>query len=218
MFYCNDCAKENGYPETITKSQGPCECCDKIALCNDMPSSKLPKREFYACDTETTGLNPITMSYPVGIGKVDADGKPVMKKGYPVIDVPADGEPKWYGGAFALYFVYSKYKGNFILRGYSDEVDKYLKKHYTHYLYYTSLWNAGQSRGFWRFWKDNVTILEPNRKLRKNKRYKYEIYQCDNGSRYGSLYDFGAAKKKAEESKLLFKRLPKQWIPEFDTF
>lgn len=218
MFYCNDCAKENGYPETITKSQGLCECCGKVAICNDMPSSKLSKREFYACDTETTGLNPITMSYPVGIGKVDANGKPIVKKGYPIIDVPADGEPKWYGGAFALYFVYSKQNGNFILRGYSDEVEKYLKKNYTHYFYYVSLWNAGQSRGFWHFWKDSVTILEPNIKLRKNKRYKYEVYESVSCRSFNSLEDFGNAKKKAAENTLRFKRLPKQWIPEFNKF
>jgi hypothetical protein len=42
MFYCNDCAKKNGYPETIFKSGGKCECCGSKAVCNEMPSSKLP--------------------------------------------------------------------------------------------------------------------------------------------------------------------------------
>jgi hypothetical protein len=42
MFYCNDCAKKNGYPESICKSVGTCELCGKIALCSDRPSSSLP--------------------------------------------------------------------------------------------------------------------------------------------------------------------------------
>ena len=43
MFYCNDCAEKNGYPETMTKSEGLCELCGKHAICNDMPCSQLPK-------------------------------------------------------------------------------------------------------------------------------------------------------------------------------
>lgn len=43
MFYCNDCAKKNGYPETVFKSDGKCECCEKVRPCNEMKSSLLPK-------------------------------------------------------------------------------------------------------------------------------------------------------------------------------
>ena len=42
MFYCNKCAKENGYPETITKSIGVCELCKRVTECNDVPSTELP--------------------------------------------------------------------------------------------------------------------------------------------------------------------------------
>lgn len=42
MFYCDECATKNGYPETAFKSQGPCECCGKLRVCNDMPSRLLP--------------------------------------------------------------------------------------------------------------------------------------------------------------------------------
>jgi len=42
MFYCNDCAEKNGYPETLCKSEGKCEICGKHAMCNDTPSGLLP--------------------------------------------------------------------------------------------------------------------------------------------------------------------------------
>ena len=42
MFYCNECAKKYGYPETMFKSQGPCECCQEVKVCNDTPSRFLP--------------------------------------------------------------------------------------------------------------------------------------------------------------------------------
>lgn len=42
MFYCDDCAKKYGYPPTAFKSEGPCESCDKVAICNDQPSKRLP--------------------------------------------------------------------------------------------------------------------------------------------------------------------------------
>lgn len=43
MFYCDECVKKKGYPESIMKSLGPCEICGKKAECNDRPSSSLPK-------------------------------------------------------------------------------------------------------------------------------------------------------------------------------
>lgn len=42
MFYCNPCAKENDWPETITCSFGPCEVCGNSSICNEMPSKLLP--------------------------------------------------------------------------------------------------------------------------------------------------------------------------------
>jgi hypothetical protein len=55
MFYCNNCAEKNGYPESIGKSLGMCECCGKVAECNDRPSSSLPepKKE---CEEKTSQL------------------------------------------------------------------------------------------------------------------------------------------------------------------
>ena len=43
MFYCNKCAIDKGWPKSLFKSAGKCECCDNIALCNEIQSSRLPK-------------------------------------------------------------------------------------------------------------------------------------------------------------------------------
>jgi len=46
MFYCNKCKEKNNWPESISKSMGGCEICgDNNALCNDVPSSRLPEKE-----------------------------------------------------------------------------------------------------------------------------------------------------------------------------
>ena len=43
MFYCDECRKKNNWPDSVLfKSYGPCEMCGKPAICNDVPSSKLP--------------------------------------------------------------------------------------------------------------------------------------------------------------------------------
>jgi hypothetical protein len=130
------------------------------------------------------------------------------KKKYPVIHVPADGHPEWYGGARAMYFVYSKDHGNFILEGYHREVSEYLKKNYTHYFYRYTYWYNGKSRGGWKFWKDTVGIIAPS-KLRKE--WKYEIRLWTGGRHYVSV-------EESNKTKLSLKRLPKRWIPEFDRF
>jgi len=43
MFYCDSCAEQKGYPESIGKSRGTCEICGKVKICNDVSCSKLPK-------------------------------------------------------------------------------------------------------------------------------------------------------------------------------
>lgn len=42
MFYCNACAEEREWPDSMMKSYGSCEVCGKSASCNDRPSSTLP--------------------------------------------------------------------------------------------------------------------------------------------------------------------------------
>ncbi len=37
MFYCDNCAKNKGWPELGVRSHGVCELCNKMAACNDWP-------------------------------------------------------------------------------------------------------------------------------------------------------------------------------------
>ena len=128
------------------------------------------------------------------------------KKKYPVLRVSATGIGDWYEGARTMCFVYSKHHGNFILEGYRGEVENFLKKNFTKYFCYYSMWSHGQSRGYWRFWKErDVTIMEPS-KSRKD--WKFKIISREPRYSYRQEY-----KVKAE---IHFKRMPNQWIPEFD--
>ncbi len=122
-------------------------------------------------------------------------------KNYPIIDVPANGNRMWVGGAYSLCFVYSKYNGNFILRGYSHEVNEYLAKNYTHYFYYKSLWSNGRSRGGWYFWKKNVYIMR-DRSFSKIKKKYFKMKICNHS--IGITHTF--------------KRFPNRWIAEFDNY
>jgi len=133
-------------------------------------------------------------------------------KKYPVIDVPASGKRKWSGGAYTLCFVYSKYNGNFVLKGYHDEVREYLKKNYTHYFCNFSLWYRGFNRDIWDFWKEDISIFEPSRRKRKGAREKYEVRP------YSSWFEDDVTTEEKKKMSLKFKRLPKRWIPEFDMF
>lgn len=125
----------------------------------------------------------------------------LLNKKYRVIDIPADGKSGMMGGAYTLCFVYSKHKGNFVLRGYMREVEEYLKKNYTHYFYNMSLWSQGFHRDIWRFWKDDIGVfIASNRDRKKGRKTEVRPYWHD------EIDDFT----------FKFKRLPKRWIPEFD--
>lgn len=135
-----------------------------------------------------------------------------LNKKYPVIEVPASGKSGWSGGAYCLCFVYSKYKGNFVLKGYYEEVKEYLKKNYTHYFCNFSLWHRGFNRDIWDFWKENISIFEPSRRKRKGGREKFEVRP------YSIWFEDDATTEEKDKMALKFKRLPKRWIPEFDKF
>jgi len=129
-------------------------------------------------------------------------------KKYPEINIPADGESGMDGGAYCICFVYSKYKGNVVLKGYRREVKKYLKKNFTHYFCNWSLWYHGQNRDIWDFWKESVGILQPDRSKKRGRRTKWEVYKVDRTKGYGEDERY--------PKRLFFKRMPKRWIPEFD--
>lgn len=44
MFYCETCRAARDWPESMSRSRGPCEVCHKTADCYDVPSKFLPLR------------------------------------------------------------------------------------------------------------------------------------------------------------------------------
>ena len=136
----------------------------------------------------------------------------LLNKKYPVIEVRASGKSNWGEGGYCLCFVYSKYNGNFVLKGYLREVKEYLKKNYTHYFYNLSIWHQGFSRDIWYFWKNDIGIFDVTIKERK----KGKKTQVRPYSSYGD--DLNKMSEEELKTKTFyFKRLPKRWIPEFDT-
>jgi hypothetical protein len=132
-------------------------------------------------------------------------------KQYKTIEIPATGKPQWYGGAYCHFFVYSKHKGNFVLKGYHKEIDDWIKdNNLTHYIVNKTFFGKHQyssvptHRSYWEFWKDNVLILDSPG---QNKRYEVRRY-----SKATEEYWY------EKSPTLKFKRLPKRWIPEFDQF
>lgn len=139
--------------------------------------------------------------------------KALQNKKYPEIEVPASGEPTRSGGAYCLCFVYSKYHGNFVLKGYMKEVQEYLKKNYTHYFCNYSLWHKGFNRDIWDFWKDNIGIFHPSIRFTKRKGdRKIQVRP------YSNWFDDDVTTEEKKETTLRFKRMPKRWISEFDKF
>jgi len=144
-----------------------------------------------------------------------------VNKNYPVIEVPADGESGVAGGAYVLAFVYSKYKGNVVVKGYMREVEEYIKKNFTHYFVNYTLWYMGSHRDIWKFWKKGIGIHEPTRRIkRKNipkKDRKFSVRPYVEWT-YDSAEEREKRWEEAEKQALYFKRMPKRWIPEFDKF
>jgi len=144
-------------------------------------------------------------------------------KQYPVIEVPADGESGMMGGAYVLAFVYSKYKGNLVVKGYMREVEQYIKKNIkTHYFVNFSLWYLGSHRDIWKFWKKGIGIHEPRRSSKRIKIEKKDRKFCVRPYVEWN-YDLNEEEREkqhreADEQALYFKRIPKRWIPEFDKF
>lgn len=127
------------------------------------------------------------------------------KKELNVIHVPASGVKQWGGGAYCITFVYSKLKGNFILKGYYEEVRNYLKQNYTHYFVNYTMWSEFGFRSTWTFWKDGWYIRQPDRQRTRPCSYHEAIpkYKWE-------LMNFGVDKK------FKFRRFPKRWIKLFD--
>lgn len=121
-----------------------------------------------------------------------------MKK-FEEIIVPADGNPRWYGGAYALAFVYSN-TGNYLVKGYHDEVKAYVRENFKKYFVNYSLWWQGHHREIWKFWKESVGVFSPSGVF-KHKKWEIRRYMM------GGVTDGPIVR---------FKRLPKCWVKELD--
>jgi hypothetical protein len=153
----------------------------------------------------------------------DKQQRELRNKKYPVIEVEADGKRGTAGGAYVLAFVYSKHSGNIVVKGYMREVEEYIKKNIkTHYFVNYSLWYMGSHRDIWKFWKDSVGVHEPQRSCKrrkiepKHRKFRvrpYTDWKWDVGEE-----EYQQQQKQADEQELVFKRMPKRWIPEFDKF
>lgn len=45
MYFCEECRLENGWQESMSRSAGRCEMCEKGAICYDVPSKYLKRPE-----------------------------------------------------------------------------------------------------------------------------------------------------------------------------
>jgi len=165
---------------------------------------------------------PLIIFFPVPILKVKNMNKnlkiidiPASNKNLKIIDIPSSGESNWAGGAYSFFFVYSKYHGNFILRGYYKECEEYLKKNYTHYFVNRTLFsrdwrNRKITRNIWGFWKEKVGIFETSR--RKGCKSGFEVHE------YRSSWWNNHPEENGEYLTFKFKRMPHRWIPQFDSF
>jgi len=119
------------------------------------------------------------------------------------IIVPAIGIPQGSGGAYTLAFVYSN-TGNFLVKGYHDEVEKYIKRNFDKYFVNYSLWSQGHSRNIWDFWKESIGIFPPSK---RNDKWEIRCYGTYNKKGHWHI---------KEKNTLLFKRLPKCWVKELE--
>jgi len=124
-----------------------------------------------------------------------------------VIEVPASGETGMWGGAYTLAYVYSS-KGNFLVKGYLREVEKYIEQTFKEkYFVNLSLWHRGKHRDIWKFWKDKVQMNAANP-------FRYNDRKPDPKHRKWEIYS-GSGPDRIE---VKFKRIPKRWVPELEVF
>ena len=122
-----------------------------------------------------------------------------------VIEIPASGKSKWMGGAWCLVFVYSN-KGNFLLKGFIQECEDYIKSEKLKCWAFFQL-HHGKSypygdkfRTIIRTFGVNFEVSAPysSGKRKTHKDWKYSVYEKGNW-----------------KNKIYIKRLPKVFR-EFD--
>lgn len=139
----------------------------------------------------------------IGFPRINTVNIMKQKQKFPEINVPASGKPKWMGGAFTVTFIFSP-KGNFVVKGYMEEVEQYIASHFgQRYLVRHNLYKDKEFRTITRFSDAcNLTLLEPNLS-HHNYCPKYQIIPHNYDNDINSTI-------------LKLKRLPQKWIPEYD--
>jgi hypothetical protein len=111
---------------------------------------------------------------------------------------------------FAIAFVYSKNKGNWIVKGMAQEVEAYIKNNFDAAVWNMTFWKNGKNRSFWdsthqiyfhqsqenqRIGKDGISYLPQPRTL-------HIVHIQSKNGRYTKI--------------MTVRRLPHKWIPAYD--
>jgi len=138
-----------------------------------------------------------------------------MENEFPVIEVTPSGKPDWSGGAWCLAWTYTS-KGNFLLKGFYGDIEKYIKEKgwkcwSVMNLYHTNSMDkfpyyrrpTGTYRTIIKTFKCDFWISSPdtNARRKRPRDYRFKVYPED------------AYNRKLDG--LLLKRLPKRFL-EFD--
>lgn len=107
---------------------------------------------------------------------------------------------------YTLAFVYGE-KGNRLIKGYLQEVQEYLEKLSEKFFVKYTFYHQGEHRGYWKFYKKEIGIFEPEKgKYSSKRRRKFEIRGYSNFEGYEKV------------PVIQLKRMPHKWIPEFNVF
>jgi hypothetical protein len=101
---------------------------------------------------------------------------------------------------FAIFFVYAP-EGFFVVKGRSDEVEKYIKARFPKYVARYTFWKDGESRGNW---TSNLPLYWSREYNRNNFRStKYYVLHMNTATGF-------------KENLLRVRRIPKGWLPIYD--
>lgn len=74
MFYCEECQKITLWPKSLSRSLGPCEMCDKQALCYETQTMQLPVIDADLYDER---------GYPIEEGKAPSQADEAIPQRHP---------------------------------------------------------------------------------------------------------------------------------------
>ena len=99
---------------------------------------------------------------------------------------------------FCIAFVYAK-QGNFIVKGMSKEVETYIAQKFPYCFYNRTLWKDGKSRSHWATPR-GLQLWITTRLIDERRKHVVSM----------------ATEKGFQEGILIFRNMPKKWLPIFD--